>query len=177
MGCELRTLLRRQHPEHLRHHPRVRDFHLDLNLRASFGSGSHGSFIEFATHRIALTFGERAHLLVQRLIALLKALLNLLNLCALIVGQIKFTPERTERSETLARTSGPTRTSRPTMSRPKSIGRRTTLKPSRRRTSLSRRARPARLLGPNDYGGNQQYRRRNGREPKLSRISVHVHSP
>jgi len=143
MGCELRTLRRRQHPEHLRHHPRVRDFHLDLNLRASFGSGSHGSFIEFATHRIALTFGERTHLLVQRLIALLKALLNLLNLCALIVGQIKFTPERTKRSETLARTSGATRT---TMSRSKSIGRRAALKPSRRRTSLSRRARPARLL-------------------------------
>ena len=77
---------------------------------------------------------------MQRLIALLEALLNLLDLSSLIVAQIKLAPERAKRSETLARTSRSTRTSRPAASWSKSIRRRTTLKPSRRKTTLARRS-------------------------------------
>jgi hypothetical protein len=116
-------------------------------------------------------------LLVQRLIALLEALLNLLDLSSLIVAQIKLAPERAKRSETLARTSRSTRTSRPAASWSKSIRRRTTLKPSRRKTTLARRSRSTRLLRPDNDCGNQQNRRGNGRETNLSPISVHVHSP
>ena len=59
----------------------MRDLHLDLNLRPRFRGGTHRSFIELtATQRIALAFDQSAHLLVQGLVALLEALLNLLNL-------------------------------------------------------------------------------------------------
>jgi hypothetical protein len=83
---------------------------------------------------------------MQRLVALLEALVNFLNLCSLLIRQIKIAPERAERSKSFSRTSGPLRTSRPTTSRSKSIRRRPT-----RKTTLSRRSRPARLLRP-DYG-------------------------
>src|SRR4051812_47634199 len=154
MRGQLRALFVRQDAQHLRHHPRVRDLHLNLNLRAAFCRSTYRSFIELAGHRIALAFDQRAHLLVQRPIARLETLLNSLNPVALIVGQIKIAAERAEWSKP-SRTSGRVSTSRPTVCRSSR-----TVKPRRRttgKTTLAWRptwARPARLLRRDDDGSN-----------------------
>jgi hypothetical protein len=140
----------------------VRDFHLDLDLCASFGCRSHRSFIEFALQGIALAFGQCAHLLVQRLIALLEALLDRLNPRALIICQVELATERTERPKPLSRTTRPARPSGSTTSRTiKPRRRRATLEFSRRRTTgkttLAWRwtwARPPRLLRRDDGGSD-----------------------
>jgi hypothetical protein len=132
----------------------VRNFHFDLNLRASLRSRTHGSFIELtATQRVALALDQRAHLLVERLVALLKTLLNLLDLRSLIVGQVKVAPERPEWSKAprTAKSAGPARISRPAVSGSLLTFRRprrwTTLKfPWRRTTRKISRPRPTGLL-------------------------------
>jgi hypothetical protein len=90
---------------------------------------------------------------VQRLVALLKTLLNLLDLSSLIVGQVKLAPERPEWTKA-ARTSKPARrswTSRAAASGSlltlRTVWRRTTLEtPGRRTTRKTSRPRPTGLL-------------------------------
>src|SRR2546425_5029177 len=122
MRLKLRLLVRGQNVEDLRHHLRVRDFQVNLDLRAGFGCRSKCCFIERARRDVALLIMERAHLIEQSLIALAGALLNLLNLRFLIVSQIQLATEWSERSEimtrptwsaTKPRPAGPTRSHRP----------------------------------------------------------------
>jgi len=157
MRRQLSALLIRKDAQHLRHHPRVRDLHLNLNLRAGFCRSTYRSFIELAGQRIALTLDQRAHLFVQRLIALLETLLNSLNPVALIVGQIKIAAERAEWSKPARTARAPATWS----SRLIKTGRRTASESSGRRTTgkttLSWRrtwARPARLLRRDDGGSD-----------------------
>jgi hypothetical protein len=158
---KLSALFRSKYSEHLRHHSRVRDFHLDLDLCARLGCRSHRSFIELAVQWIALAFGQCAHLLVQCLIALLEALLDRLDPRALIVRQVELPTERTKRPKPLSRTTGPARTTASRSSRTiKTRRRRPTLEFSRRptgKTTLSWRRtwpRPARLLRRDDGGSD-----------------------
>jgi hypothetical protein len=156
-GGELSLLLGRQHANHLRHHPGVRDFQLDLNFRTRFRGGTNGGFMEFAGHQLPLAFVQRSHLLEQRPVTFLKTLTNLLDRAALVIGQVQIPAERSEwpkaftgwaagasrsaGSETLAWDSGPTRAAKS-----KTIRRRTSWS-ARSRTKTTRRRSGRRTLG------------------------------
>src|SRR5262245_28038791 len=79
-GRQLGLLLGSQNTHHLRHHLCLRHFQLNMNLRARLSRSSHRGFVEFAGHWIALAIMQSAHLIVQRLVAFTKTILNFFDL-------------------------------------------------------------------------------------------------
>src|SRR6185312_1963743 len=83
-----------QYGADLRHHFRVSDSQLDINLRSSFSCRPNFGFVEGTAERVAFLLVKRAHLFMQILRTGFKVFPDGFDLGLLLVGQIQIATKR-----------------------------------------------------------------------------------